>query len=141
MADVAKFAMHKDVASFEWPRRGRSGDWERNAATAFLAVVRRSVVGYLVTRLRSAWAVRDFDHPPEAREIPLEVHSERLPSFDLAFVCESFHHRGIALALMRYAAKHYGMAADEVVHLRPFTVEGEALAQRFGGSRLRVAGG
>lgn len=129
MARVAQMALGKSFASFALKSAEARRDWERNKATAYLAVRGGAVVGYLVTRARTEWGVLTLDDP-EGEVTPSE-HELPRPCLDLAFVCGGFRRQGIATQLVEVAATDQGLPADEFLHLLPFSKDGRAFAERF----------
>ena len=122
-------ALGKSYASFALKSAEARRDWERNKATAYLGVRDGAVVGYLVTRNRTAWAVLNLDDPEG--EVTLVEHERPRPCLDLAFVCGGFRRRGIATSLVEFAAIDQGLLVEEFVHLRPWSPDGQRLAERF----------
>jgi len=131
MADAARMEMKKDVASFEYPTRGPSEDWDKNRTVAYLAVRDGHAVGYLVTRLRSKWGVRNLNEPFPAQGILLEEHEARRICLDLAFVANNHRRQGIGSSLIRFVADYNGVSIHGLVHVVPFTPAGRRLAERF----------
>ena len=128
MARVSQRAGGHLFVSFQYPTR-RAADWEQWGVKAYLAVRERTMVGYLVSRLKWSWT--DFDLATPEVLFDTSPHLERKAAVDMVFVCANFRRQGIATSLVRAMAADHGVTPRELVWQTPFNPEGLALVRSF----------
>ena len=129
MARVAQMALGKSFASFALRSAEAKRDWESSRAIAYLAVRDDAVIGYLVSRVRTAWGVFDLDD--HEGEVTVTEHAQPRPCLDMVFVCGGFRRQGIATSLVEFAAIDQRIPTDKFLHLLPWSPDGRRFADRF----------
>lgn len=114
--------------------------YEDNNAVAFILVLRRRVVGLVVTRERvcdQRATVESLSRRDSGDSVPSALRR----SIEMVWVLKKYRRQGFARQLIVQVAKHFGLPLEAFAHTTPITDDALALWRRLGLKELYILPG